>query len=198
MVNNSGMSITKKVLVSFLFLSFVGCAAKRPALDIDASASKQNGLISITRLAPSVSNAPHSMLGFIPVDSDRLGKWISIDASKGMITLMEGQEIVATAQAEGKMKLEPGRYSILHKQRSPLWYAGDSYFSKRGLSIPGPGEKIRYRRGALGDFALFIDKETSLHSSLVWTDEVGGLRISDEEIRKIYYSVDIGSLIEVK
>lgn len=193
------MNITKKFLISLLVLTtLVGCSARRPIAEPEGADVKSNGLISLTRLAPTVTNTPHSVLGFIPVDSDRVGKWISIDASKGLITLMEGQEAIASAQAEGKMKLEPGRYNILHKQRSPLWYAGDSYFLKRGLSVPGSGDKIRYRRGALGDFALFIDKETSLHSSPVWTDEVGGLRISDEEIRKIYYSVDIGSLIEIK
>lgn len=191
------MSVTKKLLLSCAAVAcMTGCAVNAPRPD--QFALKSDGLISITRLAPQVNSAPTSVLGFIPVDADRQGKWLSIDGTKGTITLMEGQEVVASAQAEGKMKLEAGVYHILHKQRSPLWYAGDNYFLKRGLNVPGSGDRERYRRGALGDFALFIDKETSLHSSPVWTDEVGGLRIPDEEIRKIYYSVDIGSLIEIK
>ncbi len=192
------MSITKRTFITLLLvLPFLGCAAQE-GIQKSGLTSNADGLISITRLAPSAISSPRSVLGFIPVDSDRQGKWLSIDASKGVISLMEGQETIASAQTDGKIKLEPGRYTILHKQRSPLWYAGDSYFTKRGLEVPGAGDKSRYRRGALGDFALFIDKETSLHSSLVWSDEVGGLRVSDEELRKIYYSVDIGSLIEIK
>lgn len=184
----------KTFLILLGSLILTGCAGTmQPPAQL---ALKDDGYISINRLAPQVSQ-PTTMLGFVPVESEK-GKWLSVDTTKGTISLMEGTNPVAIAHGEGAIKLSPGSYQLMHKQRSPLWYAGDTYFSKRGLPIPAAGDKERYRRGALGDFALFIDKDTSLHSALVWSDEVGGLRINDLDLRKIYYSLDVGSRIEIK
>ena len=169
----------------------VGCSASQ----VKPSNEATNGLLTINRVAPPISK-PTTLLGFLPNNDTQ--KWLCIDSKKLTVSLMDGDTPLATVKAEGAMKLTPGEYSLSHKQRSPLWYAGDDYFIKRGLPVPPSGDTERYRRGALGDFALFLDKDTSLHSAPIWTDEVGGLRIQDEQIKKIYYSLDVGSRVEIK
>lgn len=111
---------------------------------------------------------------------------------------MDGEKTSLVAQSEGELDLKAGTYTLMHKQRAPLWYAGDSYFTNREIPVPASGDSNRYLRGALGDFALFIDRDISIHSSEIWTSEVGGLRVPEEEIRKIYYSLNVGSQIEIR
>lgn len=182
------------IIASVIALLLTGCSAGRVVPETEIS---QSGVISITRLAPqTVGNTV--MLGFIPVAQESDKPRLSIDTTKGTLSLVKGDELLSSCSIDGAMKIKPGSYQIEHKQRSPLWYAEDSYFTNRGLPVPAPEHKDRYRRGALGEFALFLDKDNAIHSSEVWTDEVGGLRIADEDIRKIYYSLDVGSVIEVR
>mgnify|MGYP000605882406 CR=1 FL=1 len=138
------------------------------------------------------------LLGFMPVQFAVAGEWLSIDRSKGTVTLMSGAVERQAASGEGISNLTPGVYSLLHKQRNPLWYAPDTYFQLRGLQTPAQGDRERYRRGALGDFALFIGQDLPLHSGPMWTSEIGGVRLADTDISRLYYQLDVGSVVEIK
>ena len=163
------------------------------ARPIPASTVFSNGTLSGIK---SVGNTP--LLGFMPVQFAVAGEWLSIDRSKHTITLMSGAIERQSVSGEGFETLNPGVYSLLHKQRNPLWYAPDSYFEIRKLSTPAQGDRERYRRGALGDYALFIGQDIPLHSGPIWTSEIGGLRLSDTDISRLYYQLDVGAVIEVK
>jgi hypothetical protein len=154
------------------------------------------GLVSINRVAPAISS-PSVLFGFMP-DKEQKSSWLEINTSNKEVSLYEKGELVQKAKIEGNLDVEPGRYQIKHKQRSALWYAGDDYFLSRQLPVPEVGNRERYRRGALGDFALFLDTETPIHSSPIWTPEVGGLKLDDEQMRKIYYALEVGSVVEVR
>ena len=197
--------------ISFLLfplaLLLVGCSTTTTPLtpsnvqtaETQKSQTSLGGYISLNRIAPAVSS-PASLLGFMPnpAGSDESTPWLKINTEAGTIQLMNGGQVVEETKIEGKLPIQPGSYTVKHKQRSPLWYAGDDYFLSRGLSIPEAGDKERYRRGALGDFALFVDNDASIHSAPVWTPEVGGLRIDDEKMKKIYYSMDVGATVTVQ
>jgi hypothetical protein len=111
---------------------------------------------------------------------------------------MDGDKEVNVITGEGVEKLKPGIYQLLHKQRNALWYAPDSYFSARDLAIPAQGDRSRYRRGALGDFVLYIDKDTPIHNSPIWDDEIGGVRLDDADMSRLYYALEVGAAVEVR
>lgn len=182
------------VLISLFTACSISSSPEATPVSIQTS-----GSISIARLAPAPLKASeNSVMGFLPFESQKGATKLIINRADRTISLLEGDKASIIAKGEGDISLAPGTYSIMHKQRAPLWYAGDSYFTNREMSVPPSGDGNRFLRGALGDFALFIDKDTSIHSSDIWTNEVGGLRIPVEEIQKIYYSLDVGSAIEIK
>ena len=133
--------------------------------------------------------------GFLPAQNQT---WLEIDSKEKTVQIFRGQTSIRKIQAEGKVSLEPGTYSLQHKQKRPLWYAPDDYFAKRQLPVPPPGDRERYRRGALGQFALYPSVTFPIHSGPVWSDDVGGLRVSRSELSAIYYIVPIGTSVVVK
>jgi hypothetical protein len=160
----------------------------------------QDGMIAISRPIPEISSVDAAvMLGFMPLpQAARIGSWVLIDTKNEVISVMDGDKEVAVASGEGIPSLKPGKYQVLHKQRNALWYAPDSYFTTRGLRVPPQGDKARYLRGALGDFVVFINKDTPIFSGPIWTDEIGGVRLNDTEMSRLYYRVEVGAPIEVR
>jgi hypothetical protein len=188
-------------------LILCGCSLNSPKEEttlLASPASIQAGSVMISRSVPEVTSAlqlakqSSSALGFVPGNFAVAGDWITVDRNAGTITLMSGNKAKLTASGEGLKMLEPGIFSIVHKQRHPLWYATDSYFSERGLETPNPAARDRYRRGALGEFALFIDANTPIHSGLIWDSTIGGVRLEEEDLSRLYYQVDVGAVVEVR
>ena len=160
----------------------------------------RDGMIAISRPVPNVSHsAAQGLLGFMPISTaSHSGAWMSLDISKKTVSVMEGDRAVSVLLGEGLENLKPGTYQLLHKQKNALWYAPDSYFTTRNLKVPAQGDRSRYRRGALGEFVLYLDKDTPIYSGPVWDDEIGGIRLAESEMAKLYNSIDTGSSIEVR
>lgn len=161
----------------------------------------QSGSIAIFRQMPEIDPAAlvsTTAFGFSPQEPVHPGMWLSIGRAGQTVSLMEGQQAVQTTSGHGIEKISPGTFKLLHKQRSPLWHAPDSYFLSRRLKVPPQGDRARLLRGALGDFALFITRETPIHCGPLWSEEVGGIQLDENSITKIYYSLPIGATIEVK
>jgi len=163
----------------------------------------RDGIITIARPLPleagrKINGSPSSLLGFVPVPGVQGGAWLSISTSEGAINLMNGSSVAASVQGEGIKELRPGTYKVVHKQRAPLWYAPDNYFSVRQLAVPAEGEKSRYLRGALGDFVLFLNKDTPIHSGPIWSDEIGGIRLNEGDISRLYYQLEVGAPVEIR
>ncbi len=167
------------------------------------SHSNQNGSLTISRRDPGVSrhqgDAFHQPLGFIPEPTTQhSGSWLLVKTSQGVIELMNGEKVVSSIKGDGVRDLPHGVFKVKHKQRNPLWYAPDSYFSERALPAPLDGDKARYRRGALGDYVLFLDKQLPIHSGPIWLSHIGGVRVDETELSKVYYSLNVGSVVEVR
>jgi hypothetical protein len=111
---------------------------------------------------------------------------------------MNGETKVLATNGEGLQSLRPGSYQVLHKQTRPVWYAPDAYFSARGLPVPPKNDGQRYRKGALGDFVVIFNKDMPLHNGPIWTQDVGGIKLSDNDLAKIYYSLEVGAPVEVR
>lgn len=83
------------------------------------------------------------------------------------------------------------------KQEDPAWYAPDSYYQKRQMEVPTANDGSRYLRGVYGDQAVFCDAATAIHSSPAGLDEVGGIKIAEEDLALVYQSLQIGDIISI-
>ena len=178
-----------------------GCAKSRSVIPSSPDQFTQDGSVVISRPLPHRLNSLRSFaaLGFVPTYQSAPGNWLLIDTVKRTISLMDGEKIAITSPAEfGAGSLKPGSYSLLHKQRNPLWYAPESYFISRRLPVPPDGDRSRFRRGALGDFVLYVDKDTPIHSGELWSGDVGGLKLDDNTLSRIFYLIQIGSPVQVQ
>lgn len=134
--------------------------------------------------------------GFAP--SSSAAKSLVLDLTNKVAKLIQAGKELASAQLLDWSGLQIGSYTIAHKQRNPLWYAPQHYFSARGLSIPAEGDKQRFLRGAFGDFALFVSPTEAIHTGPFSLDDVTGARIDEQDFAKIFYQVDVGDSIQVK
>jgi lipoprotein-anchoring transpeptidase ErfK/SrfK len=94
--------------------------------------------------------------------------------------------------------MKQGTFSISRKEVNPLWKAPPTYFLRRGLPLPPEGSRERGIRGALGEHAIFIDEGRAIHSGPVWSDDVGGIKISRDDMALLFDSVPVGATVEVR
>lgn len=146
------------------------------------------------QLAPLVGYFPPAPT-YLPADNET---WLEINQKTKVLTLYKGKGVVKEMHSEGNVSIATGDYYLQHKQKQPLWYAPNEYFAKRQLSIPSSSDRLRYRRGALGQFALFPTTTFPIHCAPLWTEDVGGLRLSATDLASIYYMLPVGAPIVVK
>ena len=145
-------------------------------------------------MMPLIGYIPPST-GFLPADNET---WLEVDSSKKTITLFRGKAVVTIVQAEGAVSAAPGLYALQHKEKDPVWYAADEYFTKRQITPPSEESEGRYLRGALGSYALFPTDSFAIHSAVVWTSDVGGLKVARADLAKLFYMLPLGSSIIIK
>lgn len=145
-------------------------------------------------LAPLVGYFPPAVT-YLPADNET---WLEINRETRMLVLYKGKGVIKEIQGEGQVSIAPGDYYLQHKQKQPLWYAPNEYFAKRQLTVPSSNDRLRYRRGALGKFALFPTTTFPIHCAPIWTEDVGGLRVSSTDLSSIYYMLPVGAPIVVK
>jgi hypothetical protein len=142
------------------------------------------------------------LLGFMPtrqaVEPTRQGTWLRISRSSRKIEVVQDGRTTTVISGDGVQSLRPGTYSIAHKQETPLWYAPDQYFAVRDIDIPTNNETERFRRGALGTAAVFLDADTPIHNGPLWRDEIGGVRIDDEDMLALFNTLKVGDIVEVR
>jgi len=169
----------------------------------DGSSSQgwlRDGTLAMSRPVPPPASRPQddTLLGFIPSEHSKPGRILRIDRRTRRIELRDGGTIIQTLTGDGLQALKPGVFSVIHKQKSPVWYAPDVYFTTRLLNVPAAGQAERFRRGALGEYAIFLDSQTPLHSGPVWREEIGGVKIDESEMARLFEIIDVGTRIEVR
>ncbi len=191
-----------KLSLPAVFLFLAGCSlfGSSPSEQSSAAAWKKDGSIVLSRVAPVpvLTESKGELLGFLPQKSRTADHWLAINKSTRTIEVMSGDQSLVSLKSEGVERLQPGRYQVIHKQKDPLWYAPNSYFTSRLLDVPAEGSRERYRKGALGDFVVYFSPDLPIHSSPVPSDEVGGVRLDGTDMPRLYYSLDIGSVVEVR
>jgi L,D-transpeptidase ErfK/SrfK len=113
-----------------------------------------------------------------------------------------GSYIMLEADSTQKwiFKTPRGIYRILGKTESPVWRKPDWAFIEEGLPIPAPYASERYEYGVLGDYALSLGDGYLIHGTLYKRQlgmpvTHGCIRLGDEELEKVYYSLQHGSKV---
>ncbi len=146
------------------------------------------------RFAPIVGFFPPTA-SFNPADNEL---WIEIDSSTKELRVFKGTDQIKKLKGEGEVTLAPGEYPLQHKQKNPLWYAPDEYFEKRLLKVPPRGDTFRYRRGALGTYAIYPTTSFPIHSGPFWSDEIGGFKVSEADLAAIFLMIKPGTPVIVR
>ena len=184
-----------------------GCAAFSTGGETPRNAAwLRDGGLTLSRPVPDTRSASldsDPILGFMPSKHSQKavvhkGHWLKIDRASKEIELMDGDTAVESVHGDGIQSLKPGKYSIVHKQEAPLWYAPNNYFESRLLSVPSESNSLRYRRGALGNAAIFLDENTPIHNGPIWRDEIGGVRVEDDQMARLFQLLDVGSVVEIR
>ncbi len=162
-------------------------------------------LTSAYNLAVQGENGPELMsplIGYFPPQLAYLSAdnepWLEIFRDSKRLVLHRGNVMVKEIQGDGVVDLPPGEYYLQHPEKDPLWYAPDDYFKKRKLKVPAQGDRMRYRRGALGKYALYVTTTFPIHCGPVWVDDVGGLRISSSELTSVFHMLPRGTAVIVR
>lgn len=167
-------------------------AAPAPAPDELAAQLNPDGIPQ--RLAPLIGYFPPA-LSYMPAENEA---WLELNRAQQTLVLYKGNSVVKEMKVEGAISLDPGDYFLQHKQKDPLWYAPNEYFAKRQLNVPPENDRRRYRKGALGKFALFPTTTFPIHCAPVWTSDVGGVRVSESDLHSIFVMIPVGAPVVIK
>jgi len=120
-----------------------------------------------------------------------------IDTSAHSLTIHREGHSPLVLKAQGAYAMKHGTFSVARKEANPTWEAPPTYFLRRGLSLPPEGSPERTMRGALGKQALFLDQGKAIHSGPVWNDDVGGIKLSSQDMALLFDAVTVGATVEV-
>lgn len=168
----------------------------------------ESGSISISRPVPQFNGEPARVMAFMPVlpeipelpgridPEQKLS--VVIDVTSKTISVKRGTEELIQSDITASEDLTKGEFSVTLKQASPLWYAPDDYFLMRGQEPPIEGSSERYRKGALGSYAIFLNDGVIIHSSPIPDPLINGFLLDDDKITSIYSILEPGMRIIVQ
>ena len=198
--------LVTRVSVVILTLSLAGCGFWGSPSHSATKSSRgwlQDGSLAISRPVPPVNSYTSERASLrtesLPEQAPTHGQTVvRISRAAGKVTVSGTDGSPVSFNAHVARSLRPGQYSISLKQNNPLWYAPASYFRQRDMRVPAEGSRERFKRGALGNQALFLNDQTPLHSGPVGSSEIGGLRLNPEDMSELFELVAVGTVVEVR
>ncbi len=142
------------------------------------------------------------------------GVYVVIDSGKNILYLKKGAEVLLQAVVScgsGNVLQEPGGkrtwvfdtprgvFSVSSKIKDPSWIKPDWAFIEEAKAIPS-NPKDRVETGVLGDYALGFGDGYFIHGTL-YTRLLGRnvthgcIRVGDEDLKKLFIEVPIGTPI---
>ena len=99
-------------------------------------------------------------------------------------------------------KTPKGVFRILGKTESPVWKKPDWAFIEEGLPVPHPHASERFEYGVLGDYALSLGDGYLIHGTLYKRQlgmpvTHGCIRLGDEELEAVYFTLQHGSKVYI-
>lgn len=120
-----------------------------------------------------------------------------IKKSDHTLTVQTPGKAPVTVKVQGAYLLPIGARSVIGKELNPVWKAPPTYFLRRGLPVPADDSPARLKTGALGSQALMLEGAVAIHSGAVWSDDVGGVKVSAQDMALLFDAISIGATVEV-
>lgn len=190
------------------------------ALSLSALAAVAGPAASQT---PVLDDAPglfdDAVPGFMDAPLDPGRPYIVIRLAENRLLLVDGRDVVWSAPvatgtgfrlegADGSWAFDTPRgvFRVERKEKDPVWIMPDWAFVEAGVPVPPPGSPERRREGMLGSTALYIGHELAIHGTnrpeLVLEPDPearrvshGCIRMTDEDARRLFHHVDVGTLV---
>ncbi len=156
---------------------------------------------------------------FVDAPLDPGVPYVVIRLTQNRLLLVDGREILWSApvatgtgfRLEGERQswdfdTPRGVFRIERKEKDPVWIMPDWAFIEAGRPVPPADSPLRRRRGMLGSTALYIGYELAIHGTnspeLVLNPDPdrrrvshGCIRMTDEDARRLFHEVDVGTLV---
>lgn len=157
--------------------------------------------------------------GFIDAPLEPGEPYVVIRLQENRLLLVDGREVVWSAPvATGTgFRLEGageswafdtprGVFRVERKEKDPVWIMPDWAFVERGEPVPPADSPRRRQEGMLGSTALYIGYDLAIHGTnrpeLVLDPDPdarrvshGCIRMTDEDARRLFHHVDVGTLV---
>lgn len=94
-----------------------------------------------------------------------------------------------------------GRFSILRKERDPIWIKPEWAFVEADESVPVFAEdRRRFQRGVLGEYALYFARDYMIHGTLYEANlgrniTHGCVRVGAEDLSYLFENVELGTQV---
>jgi len=93
-----------------------------------------------------------------------------------------------------------GSFTVLGKERNPVWIRPDWSYVEENMPIPPPGDPDRYVRGVLGKYAILLGNGYKIHGTK-WTNLLGThfthgcVSLGEDDLELVYKSVKVGTKV---
>jgi L,D-transpeptidase ErfK/SrfK len=156
------------------------------------------------------------LLGAVPAWSQDDPVTLLVSVSERQLSVRRGEDVLyrfpvgvgtgerlSRGRGDGWSFSTPtGVFEIGRKKKDPVWYAPDWYYVERDQPIPPAYSDERYRRGVLGDYALYLSDEIAIHgtqdeSSVGRASSHGCLRMLNADIAVVFPLVQVGTRVDI-
>jgi hypothetical protein len=194
--------------------TFVACSQSPKFKSVQSTRGEvRNGALMVARPVPHRALiAQHNSgvgsvdaLGFAPsllkgAPQEQGRAAIVVSKSRRTVELLRGTEVITSTPIDARSaeSLTPGTFKVMLEQRDPVWYATTEYYTARNLTIPSEGNRERFLKGALGDYAIFLTKDTAIHTAAVRSPEVKGVIVDEATMSAIAAVVAPGTPVIIE
>ncbi len=148
-----------------------------------------------------------------PVNAD--GRYVVISLAEHRLYLMEREQVIWSGavgtgtgtrlENEGQkwdFSTPRGMFRVQRMEKDPVWVLPDWAFVERGEPIPPQDSPERRRPGTLGTTALYLGEGIAVHGTqkpelLGQAVSHGCIRMSNEDVRRLYHEVEVGTPIVI-
>jgi L,D-transpeptidase ErfK/SrfK len=148
-----------------------------------------------------------------PVNAE--GRYIVISLDQHRLYLMEDNRVVWSAvvgtgtgtvlEGAGQkwdFSTPRGMFRVQRKEKDPRWYVPDWAWINRGVPIPAADDPRRWEEGMLGTTALYLGEGIAVHGTdkpelLGQPVSAGCIRMTNEDARRLYHEVEVGTPVLV-
>lgn len=140
--------------------------------------------------------------------------YVVVDTESNRLTLRQGATVLHTAVvgtgsrhfieaetgANWFFETPIGSFTVLGKERNPVWIRPDWSYVEENMPIPPVHDPDRLVRGVLGKYALLLGNGYKIHGTK-WTKLLGThfthgcVSLGDKDLEIVYQSVKIGTKV---